>query len=194
MFALLLGAEDAGTYDAKREFAAKFDEKSLEVIRNAKSIELIRLQNDASDEQRTALRDGGSETIDEYVVSRRFVITDPHFVARFKKLTLNPASYRWYGGAKWCGGFQPKVVLRFGEDALHSVDVFLCFNCDDIAVRGYGKASIGDVSAENIYANMETEEWLRLVQSALPNDEFIQKQLMHGERRKPPPANAYEYE
>jgi hypothetical protein len=178
-------------YDAKEAFAETFDARALEVIRNAKHIEVFRLANDAQWEDGTAQGDGGVDSLDGFAVSRRFTLTDSMLVARLKTLTLNPAAYRWYNrrpsngiSVKLCGGFQPKVAFRFGDDPVASVDVLLCFNCEDIAVREFGKTTYR--TAYDKLADMAMpDEWLALEKAAFPDDAYIQKQKLHGREPQP---------
>ena len=172
--------EEFGTrepYDAAKGFAALLDEPSIRTVSSAARIEVLRLkgqkhQDPQLDGYFTASAKPGEPSVHGFAIERQFVITNAAFIARLKQVVLSPTSYRHYTGVKLCGGFQPKVVFRFSSYGA-TVDVLLCFNCEDVGVSGVRSQT---ESPRIPLAVMKSDAWWSLAKEALPDDAFIQRQ------------------
>lgn len=163
-------------YDPAKGFAAMVDEASIRTVSAATRVEVVRLKgmshpDPALEGFATATAKRGEPNVQGFAIDRDRLITDSGFIARLKQVVLSPTSYRHYEGMKLCGGFQPKVVFRFTSYG-ETVDVLLCFNCEDVAVRRSGS----EVSFWSPLASMKSDAWWALAKEALPDDAFIQRQ------------------
>lgn len=61
----------------------------------------------------------------------------------------NPASYQSFSGEKLCGGFHPDFALRVGAIG-RTVDVLVCFSCDEAKIFGPGIGSRHDLTKEAV--------------------------------------------
>jgi len=165
-------------YDPEKGFAEMLDDGSIRVVKAASRVEVIRLKGASNPERdldgyMTEVAKRGDPDVAGFAIARRVQVSNAALVARIKKLVLNPAAYERYEGTKLCGGFQPKVVFRFGTGD-ERVDVLICFNCGDVGVSTAQSRKRGPDSYP--LADMLTEGWWSLPKEALPDAPFIQKQ------------------
>lgn len=166
----------------ERGFALLFDHRSLTVLREATRVEVIRLRGEPADAAHPEMNDyftararKGDDQVAGFAVESLAVSADAKVVERLRALATSKASYHVYSGNKLCGGFQPKVVFRLWREVQgekpDSVDLLLCFNCDDVGVvRAPSTRRGAKLVLDLADMGAARSEWLGVTRAALPDD------------------------
>lgn len=144
--------------DAPEKVKKLFGEKAVAVLAGATKVEVFRVDSG---------KPGGKDkTVGGYRVTATGKDRDEKFAARLAGVVLDEESYVW-GAAKGCV-FQPGVAFRVwkGEE---SVEVVICFACDQVRVSAAGKDGVPAESDPGRAA------LVKLAKEALPDDKEIQK-------------------
>lgn len=147
------------------------------LLKEAKSVEVLRLKGSAKNAYFTAKAADGEPNIAGFAIESRAPLENPALLQRLRTLALNPTAYEFYEGIKLCGGFQPKVAFRFCDDAA-CLDIMICFNCSDVGLS-YGPPNPSEPLHYRSLSEMKVLEWWKLPKDIFPKDEFIQRQNPH---------------
>lgn len=158
--ALAVAAEDAAKVDKQvQEFLG---DPAIALLRKANKVECYRILPEQSP--------NAKEAIQGYPIISKGKDHDVLFAGKIATQLLNPNTYR-FGDRKKCE-FSPGVAFRLWHEKT-SVDVLICFSCDELevifTVTGQEKPKIAHEDCDGARA-----ELLKLAKVAFPDDKVIQ--------------------
>ena len=139
---------------------------TITTIRNSEEVETFRIESKSYFPEH---RDPEGERINGFLVIRKGQTQRAEFGKRLRAILLRDSSYK-ESGAK-C--FEPGVVYRFNHDN-KSVDVLICFMCDNVDIQPNSKHQAGiDVQLAGLTKEARNE-LLKLTKEAFSDDPEIQ--------------------
>ena len=153
--------------DVAKEYISKLfgGEANIQIISAPETVQAWRtvgfLRKAATDEPAPA------EWADFYKKAGEPVTVERALAEELRTRLLDFKTYRYDLGSKNCPRPTPGFVLTFSQGR-RSVDVFFCFECNDVVVRAAGgKETFGDIDPSR-------NELLRLIKRIFPNDLNVQ--------------------
>jgi hypothetical protein len=165
-FFFLVGATTSGAAPGEPSPRVKkfLGEPTVKVLQGATRVETFRLKDERADDE-------GKPNVGRYAIASTGKAQGEPFARRLAAILLDEHTYV-FDSAKGCK-FQPAVGFRIWKGDESSVEVVICFHCDELIVHS-PKAADGSIRGAMENFDPARPALVKLAKEAFPDDKEIQ--------------------